>query len=138
MKSSGYSGTPLAKKLGIKDGAVIFVDGEPDHYRSLLAPMPDGVVFASTSVKHVDNVHLFTKSASTLGSKLAKFIPRIEPNGMIWVFWPKQASRVPTDVTEDIIRDIALPLGLVDVKVCSVDDTWSGLKLVLRIANRKR
>jgi hypothetical protein len=123
---AGYSGTPLAKKLGIKADSIIFVEGVPDHY-----PV-DGATLARSISERVDVVHLFTKSAKELTAKLRRYRHRIRPDAVVWVSWPKKASRVPTDITEDVIRAIALPLGFVDVKVCAVDETWSGLKLVVR------
>jgi len=129
---AGYSGTPLAKKLGINADAKVFVDTAPPDYASLLAPLPDGVKFVNKLTNSVDVVHLFTKSASELDAKLRRWRKTIKPDATIWISWPKKASKVPTDITEDVIREIALPMGFVDVKVCAVDETWSGLKLVIR------
>jgi len=122
----GYSGTPLAKKLGIKPGATLLLDGAPGDYPS------DGATVARSLSGRVDLVHIFTKSAGELDAKLRKLRDRVRDDAVIWVSWPKKSSKVPTDITEDVIRDIALPLGLVDIKVCAVDDVWSGLKLVIR------
>jgi len=129
---AGYSGTPLAKKLGINAGLKVFADGAPSDYVSLLAPLPDGVKFVNKLTNSVDVVHLFSKSASELDAKLRRWRDAIRSDAAIWISWPKKASKVPTDITEDVIREIALPMGYVDVKVCAVDDTWSGLKLVIR------
>jgi hypothetical protein len=129
---AGYSGTPLAKKLGINANAKVFVDGALSDYASLLAPLPEGVTFVKKLTISVDVVHLFTKSASELDVKLRRWRDAIRSDAMIWISWPKKASKVPTDITEDVIREIALPMGFVDVKVCAVDETWSGLKLVIR------
>jgi hypothetical protein len=129
---AGYSGTPLAKKLGYKAGLRVYLDGAPDGYRELLWPLPDGVEFMATSKKGVEFVHVFVTSASDLATRLKKYRPAIDPVGVVWVSWPKKAAKVPTDVTEDVIREVALPLGFVDVKVCAVDAVWSGLKLVVR------
>ena len=129
---AGYSGTPLTKKLGIKAGFTVFADCVPRDYASLLAPIPEDVKFVNKLTKAVDLIHLFTKSAAELDAKLRVWRHAMKPDGTIWISWPKKASRVPTDITEDVIRDVALPMGLVDVKVCAVDDTWSGLKLVIR------
>jgi hypothetical protein len=129
---AGYSGTPLAKKLGIHAGSKVFADGAPSGYASLLAPLPDGVTCVNKLTNSVDVVHLFTTSASELETKLRRWRDAIRPDATIWISWPKKASKVPTDITEDVIRQIALPKGLVDVKVCAVDETWSGLKLVIR------
>jgi hypothetical protein len=129
---AGYSGTPLSAKLGVKPGFTILADGAPADYASLLAPLPDDVTFVKKLTKSVDLIHLFTKSAAELEAKLRSWRHRMKSDGTIWISWPKKASKVPTDITEDVIREIALPMGLVDVKVCAVDETWSGLKLVVR------
>ena len=129
---AGYSGTPLAKKLGLNPGARVYLDGAPEHFRGLLDPVPEGVEFLARAAGKLDVVHVFTTAADHLAGKLQKYRPRVEPDGMIWVSWPKKAAKVATDVTEDVVRELALPLGLVDVKVCAVDDVWSGLKLVIR------
>jgi hypothetical protein len=129
---AGYSGTPLAKKLGINAGSKVFADGAPSDYASLLAPLPEGVRFLKKISSSVDVVHLFTKSASELDAKLRRWRDAVPSDATTWISWPKKASKVPTDITEDVIREIALPMGYVDVKVCAVDETWSGLKLVIR------
>jgi len=129
---AGYSGTPLAKKLGINAGSNVFAVAAPPDYASLLAPLPEGVKFVNKLTNSVDIVHLFTKSASELDAKLRRWRDAIRSDTTIWISWPKKASKVPTDITEDVIREIALPMGFVDVKVCAVDETWSGLKLVIR------
>ncbi len=123
---SGYSGTPLAKKLGIKPGFTLFLDGAPTDY-----PLKDVTVARGLSDR-VDPVHLFTKSAKELDRKLRHYRSRIRADAPVWVSWPKKSSKVTTDITEDVIRAVALPLGFVDVKVCAVDEVWSGLKLVIR------
>jgi hypothetical protein len=133
---AGYSGTPLAKKLGINAGSRVFVDGAASNYASLLAPLPEGVTFVKKLTASVDVAHLFTKSASELGAKLRRWRDAIRSDATIWISWPKKASKVATDITEDVIREVALPMGFVDVKVCAVDDTWSGLKLVIRKEHR--
>jgi hypothetical protein len=135
---AGYSGTPLAKKLGYKPGQRAYVDGGPEDYAQMLQPLPDDVTFVPRPTGKLDLIHVFTTDAVKLAAKLEKYLHNLVPDGMIWVSWPKKASKVPTDVTEDVVRALALPLGLVDVKVCAVDDTWSGLKLVIRIENRPR
>ena len=129
---AGYSGTPLAKKLGIKAGFTVFASGAPADYASLLAPLPGDVKFVNKLTKAADLIHLFTKSAAELDAKLRSWRHVMKPDGTIWISWPKKASKVPTDITEDVIREVALPMGFVDVKVCAVDETWSGLKLVVR------
>lgn len=134
---AGYSGTPLAQKLGIKEDARIFLAGAPEHYLTLLAPMPKGVQIARRLSAQTDIAHLFATEKARLASALRSSLAKLKPDGTIWVSWPKKSSRVKTDITEDTVRALALPLGLVDVKVCAVDDTWSGLKLVIRKELRK-
>lgn len=135
---AGDSGTPLAKKLGLKPGQRIQRLGEPPHYRALLAPLPEGVAFVEAGARELDVIHVFSASKDELATALPGLAGRIQPDGMLWVSWPKKTSGVPSTLTEDVIRAAALPLGLVDVKVCAVDDTWSGLKLVIRKENRRK
>jgi hypothetical protein len=123
---AGYSGTPLAKKLGIKPGSTLLLDCAPDDYPS------EGATVARSISARVDLVHIFITRASELASKLRTLRSRVRPDATVWVSWPKKSSKVPTDITEDVIRELALPLGFVDVKVCAVDEVWSGLKLVIR------
>ena len=134
---AGYSGTPLMKKLGIKPGYRIYVKNGPDQYLKMLEPLPEGVAFVRRLTGQVNMIHLFTKEANTVQAKLKDYMHKIVADGIIWVSWPKRAAKIPTDVTEDVIRKVALPLGLVDTKVCAVDEIWSGLKLVIRLENRK-
>jgi hypothetical protein len=129
---AGYSSTPLARKLGFKPGQRVCAPGAPPNYRQLLAPLPDGIEFQTRVAKTTDVVHLFTKSKAELAKHLPAWLKVLGPDAAIWVSWPKKTSNVPTDITEDTIRAVALPLGLVDIKVCAVDETWSALKLVLR------
>ena len=130
---AGYSGTPLWKKLGYKAGVSAYVEGEPSNYISLLALPADVVVtWLGRAKSDMHLVHLFTTSASNLKRKLESHRKRIVPGGVIWVSWPKKSSGVKSDISEDTIRDVALPMGLVDVKVCAVDEVWSGLKLMIR------
>jgi len=130
---AGYSGTPLWKKLGYKAGVSAYVEGEPSNYISLLTlPADVAVTWLPRAKSDMEFVHLFATSASQLKSKLESVRKRIVPGGVIWVSWPKKSSGVTSDITEDTIRDLALPMGLVDVKVCAVDEVWSGLKLVIR------
>jgi len=130
---AGYSGTPLWKKLGYKAWVSAYVEGEPSNYSSLLTLPADVVVtWLPRAKSDMEFVHLFATSASQLKSKLESVRKRIVPGGVIWVSWPKKSSGVTSDITEDTIRDLALPMGLVDVKVCAVDEVWSGLKLVIR------
>lgn len=134
---AGYSGTPLAKKLDIKPGCKLFLSQAPKHYLQLVAPLPEGVTFSPRLNRDTDIVHLFATERAVLAKALVSFLKTLRPDAMIWVSWPKKASKVPTDITEDVIRAVALPLGLVDIKVCAVDEVWSGLKLVIRKENRK-
>jgi hypothetical protein len=134
---AGYSGTPLAKKLGIKSGAIVHAENAPANYAALLDPLPENVTISAAANKEVDLVHVFTTTRSELGRLLAKSLGKIKQNGVIWVSWPKKSSGIPSEITEDTVRELALPLGLVDIKVCAVDDVWSGLKLVIRKENRK-
>jgi hypothetical protein len=134
---AGYSSTPLAKKLGIKDGHKMKVVNMPEYYFSLFSDMPEHVEVNDNAKKGLDFVHFFTKEMSELNKLLPQLKKQIVANGMIWVSWPKKSAKVATDVTENLIREVALQNGLVDIKVCAVDDTWSGLKLVIPVAERK-
>ena len=133
---AGYSGTPLVKKLGIKASFRVKTKNALANYRELLAPLPEEVLISPRLRAPVDMWHVFSKSERELERQIPKCLEEIDPNGMIWVSWPKKSSGVPSDVTEDVVRKVALPLGLVDVKVCAVDEVWSGLKLVIRKENR--
>ena len=133
---TGYSGTPLAKKLGIKPGFTLAVVNPPAAYHQLVDPMPNGVTIHSAVTDSTDMVHLFCTQRTDLASALKWIIAQLRPDAAVWVSWPKKASKVSTDITEDTIREVALPLGLVDIKVCAVDEIWSGLKLVIRKENR--
>ena len=146
MSSAGYSGTPLAKKLGIKEDFTILVVNAPEDYEELVAPLPENVRLID-SIKGpawpkdkvgdgLDLIHLFTNSRDELSSELSESVRHLKPNGSFWVSWYKKAAKLPTEITEDTVRDVALPLGLVDIKVCAVDEKWSGLKLVIRKENR--
>ena len=134
---SGYSGTPLAKKLGIRADARLFVRAAPDNYRELLAPLPEGVHSVRRIDARTDLIHLFATRAAALARALTAARRAMRMDAVIWVSWPKRLSGVDTDISENEVRALALPLGLVDVKVCAVDDTWSGLKLVLRKSERR-
>ena len=131
-KLAGYSGTPLTKKLGIAEGTHVLARSAPKDFLRLLAPVPKGVVFENRLSQATDIVHIFTVRKSELRRELADLRDKVRSNAAVWVSWPKQASKVPTDITEDTIREVALPLGFVDVKVCAVREVWSGLKLVIR------
>ena len=133
---AGYSGTPLIQKLGIREGMPVLAVGAPPDYARLLGALPEGSRIVTSARGEIPFIHLFTRSAASLRTTLERYRKRLESGGVIWVSWPKRAAKIPTDVTEDVIREIALPLGLVDVKVCAVDETWSALKLVIRKSER--
>lgn len=137
MPSTGYSGTPLAKKLGIKEGFIIRLVNQPDYYFDLFTDMPEDIIIAIDKKNKKQFIHYFTNQAKELVRDIVLLKNEIEPNGIIWVSWPKKASKVPTDITEDVIRQVAVANGLVDIKVCAVDDVWSGLKLVIPVKSRK-
>lgn len=130
---AGYSGKPLAQKLGIKANMTVTVINAPPGYRKLLGQLPAGVKFSDSD----GFLHLFAKRRENLEKQLSILRRKIADAGTLWVSWPKKSSGVATDITEDVIRAVALPLGFVDVKVCAVDETWSGLKLMIRRENRK-
>jgi len=133
---AGYSGTPLVKKLGLKGPLTLVTFGAPADYAAWLGALPDGVALSSRAKKPVAAAHVFATRRAELGKSLATLRKTLEPAGFVWISWPKKASKVPTDITEDTIREIALPMGFVDVKVCAVTDVWSGLKLVIRKSER--
>lgn len=130
--AAGYSGTPLSSKLGLKPGMQVHVVQEPDGYRAWLAPLPAGMRFAPRLTADTALVHLFVDDRRDLADALCRCREQLGADATVWVSWPKKASKVPTDITEDVIREVALPLGWVDVKVCAVSEVWSGLKLVVR------
>ena len=134
--SAGYSGTPLIKKLGIKAGFAISVVDQPDNYWELLGPLPQLVTVKDLDSTSLNFVHLFVTSKSDLQQELSRAKERVRPEGMTWVSWPKRSSHILTDLSENVVREVALESGLVDVKVCAVDETWSGLKLVRRLKDR--
>jgi hypothetical protein len=136
IAGAGYSGTPLAKKLGIKAGMQWVVLGAPPGYASWLDALPQGASLLNKLPAAPEAVHLFTTSRSELSTHLQDLRPRLKVDGMLWISWPKKASKVATEVTEDTIRELALPLGWVDIKVCAVSEIWSGLKLVIRKSER--
>jgi hypothetical protein len=135
--TAGYSGTPLAKKLGIKEGFRILTVDAPGNYQDLIDPLPPNATFTNQPSKDVDLIHFFTNSRDELFRGLAEYRNLIKQDGVIWVSWYKKAAKLPTEITEDTVREACLPLGLVDVKVCAVDEKWSGLKLVIRKENRE-
>jgi hypothetical protein len=135
----GYSGAPLAKKLGIKPGARLVVVGEvPDEYKTWLGPLPERATISGRGQPPFAAVHVFTTKRAELARHLAHLRKTLAPDGYLWISWPKKASKVPTNITEDVIREVALPLGFVDIKVCAVSEVWSGLKLVIRVSERPK
>ena len=136
MKTAGYSATPLAKKLGLKAGFIIKLVKPPDHYFELFTDLPEEIDINQDRKSGKDFIHLFAKNAIDI-SGLRDLKSELKQTGMIWVSWPKKSSHLQTDITEKIVRDKALKTGLVDIKVCAVDATWSALKLVIPVKNRK-
>lgn len=137
LSTTAYSVTPLAKKLGIKSGYTIRIINEPSHYFTLFADWPADVIPSETKKEPKHLIHLFATELRTIKKEIPLLKKEITQNGIIWISWPKKASKVITDITEDLIREIALANGLVDVKVCAVDEIWSGLKLVIPVKDRK-
>ena len=137
LTMAGYSGTPLLQKLGIKPGLTVVTINPPINYRRLLESIPEGVTFSDRLKPDSTFVHVFVRECSELAKRLPVLREKVSDTGIIWISWPKKSAGVPTDVTEDVIRAVALPLGFVDVKVCAIDETWSGLKLMVRRENRK-
>jgi hypothetical protein len=134
---AGYSGTPLQKKLGLKPGMRCCVLYGPDDYFDLLHPLPDDVDWSERLSGKFDFIHLFVRDQKLFQSKFLQCISLITTEGMIWVSWPKKAAKAETDLDENVIRNFGLNSGLVDVKVCAVDETWSGLKFVYRVKDRR-
>lgn len=137
LAAAGYSGTPLAKKLGFKVSSRVMLLGAPDGYVALLEPLPSGVVFESSASRLVDIAQIFVTRKEELARHLGALRKKLKPEAALWVSWPKKASKAPTTVTDDIIRQVALPLGFVDIKVCAVNEVWAGLKLVVRKERRQ-
>ena len=129
---AGYSGTPLARKLGLKEASNLVTIGAPKDYLRLIEPVPQGVEIGTKVSQSTDIVHVFSTRRAELERILVDCRSKMKPSAMIWASWPKKSAKVPTEITEDIVREIALPLGFVDVKVCAVTEIWSGLKLVVR------
>jgi len=134
---AGYSSTPLSKKLGYKEGFTIKLVNAPANYFDLFTDLPSAIDVADEIEKKKDIIHFFTKAANELTRALPQLKKEIKPNGMIWVSWPKKSANIPTTVNEGLIRNVALKNGLVDIKVCAVDETWSGLKLVIPVKERQ-
>ncbi len=133
---AGYSGTPLAAKLGIKPGHRVVLVRAPEGFEATLEPLPDGTRLGRRLVTHPDLVLVFTTARTDLARRVPHLAPRVFPSGALWVAWPKRSSGVATDLTEDVLREVCLPLGIVDTKVCAVDETWSGLRFVWRREHR--
>ena len=136
MQTSGYSGTPLAKKLGIKSGFTIKLINEPKYYLKLFLDFPVSTKFIKNATTKINFIHFFPANAEELNSKISTLKNQLQPDGMIWISWYKKSAKIETDITEDIIRNIALKNGLVDIKVCAVDEFWSALKLVIPVKDR--
>ncbi len=130
--TAGYSATPLVRKLGFAPGMRVHYANAPEHFADLVGELPDGVRILKRPAPELDLAMLFVTERRALARGVQTLQPKLQPAGMIWVAWPKRASKVPTDITEDVVREVALPRGLVDVKVCAIDEVWSGLKLVVR------
>jgi hypothetical protein len=129
---AGYSDTPLVKKLGVREGFRIFLLDAPQEYRALISPLPASVIFTATADAATNFAHVFATKRAELQRLLPHLRKKLPDDALLWISWPKKSSKVPTDVTENTIREVALPLGFVDIKVCAVTDVWSGLKLVVR------
>ncbi|NOH03642.1 MAG: DUF3052 domain-containing protein [Chloroflexi bacterium] len=137
MADTGYSGTPLIKKLGFKSPLTVLTIHAPKDYKSLLGGLPGGVKLTTKAAPPIEAAHVFATESAFLDAVLSKLRSELKQDGFIWVSWAKKSSKIPTDITEDVIREIALPLGFVDVKVCAITEVWSGLKLVIRKSERK-
>ena len=135
---AGYSGTPLAKKLGLESPLKLLCINAPRDYKSWLGDLPKGVSLITEASQPVEAAHVFAADRMFLDATLSKLRNELRQDGFVWVSWPKKSSKVPTDITEDTIREIALPLGFVDIKVCAVSEVWSALKLVIRKSARGR
>ena len=130
--ASGYSGTPLARRLGIREGSRVCLRAAPPDYQRLVAPLPPGVRLTRRLSPAADIFHVFATRRAGLEAQLHAALALMRTDAALWVSWPKKASGRPTDITEDVVRELALPLDMVDIKVCAVDEVWSGLKLVIR------
>jgi len=134
--AAGYSDKPLIRKLGLKDGYRARIIDAPPHYRDLLGPIPPAVTFVDGTTDNADFIHCFVMQRGELDARFAELTPLLASAGMIWISWPKRAAKMATDLDENAVREMGLRHGLVDVKVCAVDDTWSGLKFVRRLKDR--
>lgn len=135
---AGYSETPLAKKLGIKEGFRVAMVGAPKGFRGELAGLPKKVEFVTSVETSLDLIVFFTVSRSDLLGNFSRLAAQLAPAGMLWIAWPKKASGVPSDLSDGIVRQIGLDSGLVDTKVCAVNEVWSGLKFVIRVKDRPK
>lgn len=138
MVDIGYSGTLLAKKLGIKSPLKLLTINAPKEYQSWLGELPDGVKLVTKAKNPIEAAHVFATESAFLDATLSKLRNELKQDGFVWVSWHKKSSKIQTDITEDTIREIALPLGFVDIKVCAVSEVWSGLKLVIRVSERSQ
>jgi hypothetical protein len=134
--NSGYSGTPLTKKLGIKEKSDIAVINQPQNFLDILSPLPEKVSLINKLSGRIGYIHFFTKSKKELTDQFPELKKHLDPSGSLWISWPKKSSKIETDLDENLIREIGLKNGMVDVKVCAIDETWSGLKFVLRLKDR--
>ena len=134
---AGYSGTPLVKKIGIKNGDRLFIVNQPAKFRELLGELPSDTHLLSSPAGELNIAIVFATSSGELKKKFAESARRIAQNGMLWIAWPKKASGIVSDLTENVVREIGLAQGLVDTKVCAIDETWSGLRFVIRLKDRK-
>ena len=135
---AGYSGTPLVTKLGIKEGSRIALVGAPDGFRGELEGLPDGVSFVTSVQGQLDFIMFFATTRSELLRNFSRLAIKLKPTGMLWIAWPKKASGVATDLSDSVVRETGLNAGLVDVKVCAVNEIWSGLKFVIRVKDRPK
>lgn len=133
---AGYSGSPLPTKLGIKDGHRLWFPRAPDHFLGLLGALPPGAEVKKRAAKNLNVIVFFTRKRGELERRISPLARALHPAGGLWIAWPKRASGIATDVTEDVVREIGLGAGLVDNKVCAIDETWSGLRLVYRLRDR--
>jgi len=138
MKPAGYSATPLAKKLGIKENFSIKLINTPEYYFNLFTDFPKAARVVPTQSRNIDFIHYFSTTRAALTKDMVSLKKKLAPDGILWISWYKKSAKIPTDITEDIIRDLALKIGLVDIKVCAIDNQWSGLKLVIPLRDRKK
>ena len=134
---AGYSGTPLQKKLGIKEGSRVWLVNPPRGFRKTLGDLPRNVLFVGQSAGPLDLILFFVKSRSQLLNNFSKLASKLAPAGMLWIAWPKRASGVATDLSDNVVRGIGLDAGLVDTKICAIDEVWSGLRFVIRLKDRR-